>query len=64
MNIAASDTPYLLTLNRYSAVPSTSALTNLKVSGVLIEVSDYFDIITHQKSKYSDNIVPTFNRCF
>lgn len=55
MNINVTDTPYLISLERSAVVPKIEVLNQLKVCAVVIEVSDYFDEITHQKSRYPVN---------
>jgi len=40
--------PYLITLNRLSNVPPATVFNQQRISGAIVEVSDYFDIITHR----------------
>lgn len=55
MNISPTDTPYVVSISRLDNVPTADKLKELKVSAVIVEVSDYYDSITHQKSKYPIN---------
>lgn len=55
MNISPTDIPYVVSISRLDNVPTADKLKELKVSAVIVEVSDYYDSITHQKSKYPIN---------
>lgn len=48
-------TPYLLTIDRLSNIPPASVIQSQKISGAIVEVSDYFDLITHKRSNDAVN---------
>ena len=50
-----SVTPYLLTIDRLSKIPPASVIQSQKISGAIVEVSDYFDFITHARQKDAVN---------
>ena len=55
MNISPTDTPYVVSTSRLDNVPTADKLKELKVSAVIVEVSDYYDSVTHQQSRYPVN---------
>lgn len=48
--MSTSVSPYIITIGRLSEIPPVSKLVAAKVSAVIVEVSDYFDMITHHPS--------------